>query len=330
MQAAKIVVTGGTTYIGRAFVDFALTLPVKSILVYSQDELMIFEMQKRIKDQRVEYMLGNISDKDRLVIAFKNADYVLHADITQEVYSAENNPHPTIDTNIFGTINVIEAAIKRKVKSVLSVSNDKGVAPATTYGCTILAHEHLCIDGNTYNTNNSKFSVIRSGNIWGIEQDAIHAILASIAKDNSVYMTDGEVTRFYTKIVDLCQFIVWAFENMAGGEVFVPKTPSAKLKDLIGAIKKDDTKVTEKHVLRLGEKKHSIHVSEEEARHTFENDRCYIIVPERKWWPHKLHKWAGLSALKDGQIISSDINSKFFTVEQIREIVKSEYKEASH
>ena len=144
-----VLITGGTGSFGKMCVKHLIkNFKLKKIIVLSRDELKQFEMQQQIKDKRVRYFIGDIRDYSRLKFALKDVDYVFHAAALKQVPAAEYNPIECINTNVYGTENLIKAAIECKVKKVLMLSTDKAVNPINLYGATKLCAEKLFINAN--------------------------------------------------------------------------------------------------------------------------------------------------------------------------------------
>src|SRR3989339_1397863 len=164
-----VLVTGGTGSFGENFVKFLLAKSeIKKIIVFSRDELKQFNMQQKLKDNRLRFFIGDVRDLPRLERAFNGVDIVVHAAALKQVPILEYNPFEAVKTNILGSQNVIEAAIDQKVEKVLLVSTDKAVQPINLYGSTKLCAEKLFIAGNSYSADRStRFSVVRYGNVVG-------------------------------------------------------------------------------------------------------------------------------------------------------------------
>ena len=152
LKNKSILITGGTGSFGQQFVlklinEFSL----KKIIIYSRDELKQFEMKNKFNEkqnEKLRFFIGDVRDKDRLSLALKNIDFVIHAAALKQVPSSEYNPFETIKTNILGAQNVIEASIENNVKKVLALSTDKAAAPINLYGATKLASDKLFISAN--------------------------------------------------------------------------------------------------------------------------------------------------------------------------------------
>ena len=149
----SILVTGGTGSFGKEFVKLALKkLKPKKIIIYSRDEWKQSEMQssEEFDHPAVRFFLGDVRDRNRLELAMRNVDYVIHAAALKQVPAAEYNPHEFIKTNVNGATNVVEAALRAGVKKVLALSTDKAVNPVNLYGATKLCSDKVFIAANSY------------------------------------------------------------------------------------------------------------------------------------------------------------------------------------
>jgi len=149
LDGQVVLVSGGTGSFGRTFIRTILKDKPRKVIVLSRDELKQFEMQSEIDDDRVVYFLGDVRDRDRLCLAFRGVDVVVHAAALKQVPALEYNPQEAIKTNILGASNVIDAAIENGVKKIIALSSDKAVNPINLYGATKLAMEKLFIAGNS-------------------------------------------------------------------------------------------------------------------------------------------------------------------------------------
>ena len=198
LNSKSILVTGGTGSFGRTFVKMTLSkYNPKRLVVYSRDEMKQWEMSKLyLKDPRVEFLIGDVRDRDRLTRAVDGIDFLVHAAATKIVMAAEYNPFECIKTNILGAMNIIDACIEGGVKHVVALSTDKASSPANLYGATKLASDKLFVAANSYAcSHDTHFSVVRYGNVMGSRGSVIPLFL-SIPQGNAIPITDIRMTRF--------------------------------------------------------------------------------------------------------------------------------------
>lgn len=279
-----ILVTGGTGSFGQKFVQTLLTQTRASrVIVFSRDELKQSQMEANIPDPegRLRFFLGDVRDVQRLQRAFRNVEYVVHAAALKQVPILEYNPSEAIQTNIMGTQNVITAAIDQHVKKVVLVSTDKAANPANLYGATKLCAERLMIASNAYaGADGPKLSIVRYGNVVG-SRGSIVKIIEEQKKMGEVTLTHEDMTRFWITLDQGIALVLTALERSHGGEIFVPKIPSMKIKDFITALAPDAR--LRIIGIRPGEKLHEVLVTPEEARHTKEYDAYFVVLPEKRW-----------------------------------------------
>ena len=315
-----ILITGGTGSFGKKFTKIALEeKQPKKIIIFSRDELKQHEMRVHGYDHAsLRYFIGDVRDRERLVRAMHGVDIVVHAAALKQVPTCEYNPMEAIKTNIMGTANVVEAALDAGVKKVMTISTDKAVSPVNLYGATKLAAEKLTVQSNAYAAGTAtRYSCVRYGNVVGSRGSVVPLFLKQRA-NGTVTITDERMTRFWLSLEQGVRFVISCIEQMEGGEVFVPKIPSTKVVDLAQAIA--PSAKLEIIGIRPGEKLHELLISQDEARHTIELDRMYVIQPAEAIWFGYSWKDKG-KILSDGYHYSSSNNSEWLDVEGIKEFV---------
>lgn len=276
----SILITGGTGSFGRKFIQTVLDrYEPRRVIVFSRDELKQFEMSQQINDDRMRYFIGDIRDAARLTMAMEGVDIVVHAAALKQVPALEYNPSEAIKTNIIGTENVLTAALARGVDRVIALSTDKAAAPINLYGATKLAGDKLVIAANNIRGKSQcKFSVVRYGNVIGSRGSVMpffQKLVAEGAKELPI--TDPTMTRFLITLQHGVDFVLDALQRMQGGELFVPKIPSADLTTIANAIGPGLA-----HSIvgaRPGEKKHELMCPLDLAASTYEFDQFYLIKP---------------------------------------------------
>ena len=315
---SSILITGGTGSFGHTFVPMVLEkYNPRRLVIYSRDEMKQWEMAKLFEnDDRVRFFIGDVRDKDRLVRALKGIDYVVHAAATKIVPTAEYNPFECVKTNVFGAMNLIDACIDQGVKRVVALSTDKASSPANLYGATKLTSDKLFIAGNSYSgDSNTRFSVVRYGNVMGSRGSVIPFFMTLIDK-GVLPITDDKMTRFMITLEDGIELVWHAFEDMVGGEIYVKKIPSMKVTDVALAIAPDA-----RHDIvgiRPGEKLHEQMIGSEDTLHTYEYPDHYKILPAINNWssdPYRIKD--GVKVMEDFNY-SSDNNSDWMSIDTLR------------
>ena len=309
----NILITGGTGSFGQAFVKLTLQkYKPKKLIVYSRDESKQWDMLKKFENfKNLRFIIGDVRDENNLNNSMKDIDYVVHAAATKIVPTAETNPYECIKTNIIGSMNVIMAAKNNNVKKVVALSTDKACNPVNLYGSTKLAADKLFIAGNNFDKKTqTKFSIVRYGNVIGSRGSAIPFFKEQIRKGN-ITITDFRMTRFLLSLKDCVDFTWLAFSNMYGGEIFVKKIPSIKIKDLADSVNIDKKKYRIIGI-RPGEKIHEEMISKDDAPYTYDMKTYYKIIPTINN-NYKYYNFKKTQKVKNEFNYISNVNNKWVT-----------------
>lgn len=323
LTGSDILVTGGTGSFGRTFVRHALEhLDPRRIIVFSRDELKQWEVRQSFGDDpRLRFFLGDVRDRARLERAMHKVDYVVHAAALKQVDTAEYNPWEFVQTNVVGSQNVIEASIDCGVKRVVALSTDKASSPINLYGATKLTADKLFINGNHYAAAyDTRFSVVRYGNVMGSRGSIIPKFRALHAAGQSLPITDLRCTRFLITLPEAVEFVVDSFDLMTGGELYVPRIPSMKVTDLAEAIAPGAA--MHDIGLRPGEKLHEEMISPEEGRRAVSVGDRYVLQPDLASWGYQPPP--GSAAVPAGFHYASDTNDQWYSIDEIRKILESD------
>jgi UDP-N-acetylglucosamine 4,6-dehydratase len=278
LEGKTILITGGTGSFGRNFAAHILANSrLKKLIIFSRDELKQSQMQAEMSDDRLRFFIGDVRDLARLERAFSGVDIVVHAAALKQVPALEYNPFEAVKTNILGSQNVIEAAIDQGVEKVVLVSTDKAAMPVNLYGSTKLCAEKLFIAGNSYSAGKTCFSAVRYGNVVGSRGSIVEKLILN-KNAHTVQITEEKMTRFWIDLDQAFQIVLFAIENMEGGEIFIPKAAAMKLTELFDILAPN----AKRHVIgiRPGEKTHEVLLTREEARHAVELKDYFVILPE--------------------------------------------------
>lgn len=208
---------------------------VRSVRVVSRDEAKHAQMAAQFRDGRIRYLIGDVRDRDRLLLAFDGADVVINAAALKRIDACQRDPREAIRTNVYGADNVLHAARERGVERCLQVSTDKVPASVSTYGSTKALSEALFVDANCYAPGRMKTAVVRYGNVTG-SRGSLVPMLLELRDSGEVPLTDPQMTRYWMTMGQAVELVVSAVENMEGGETVVPKLPSVWVTDIITAI----------------------------------------------------------------------------------------------
>jgi len=323
-----ILITGGTGSFGKKYTKTLLErYQPKKIIIFSRDELKQFEMQQTFNDDCMRYFIGDVRDQERLEQAMKGVDFVIHAAALKQVPAAEYNPMECIKTNIHGAENVIKAAINNNVNKVMALSTDKAANPINLYGATKLASDKLFVAANNMAGGHpTRFSVVRYGNVVGSRGSVVPFFKKLISDGvNSLPITHPEMTRFWITLQSGVDFVLKNFERMHGGEIFIPKIPSARIIDLATSLASElDQKVVG---IRPGEKLHEIMCPADDSHLTIEFDDHYVISPTitfigsiNDFRTNAIGEKG--KSVEQGFEYNSGTNPSFLTIEELKEYDK--------
>jgi UDP-N-acetylglucosamine 4,6-dehydratase len=315
LTGKTLLVTGGTGSFGSTFLRVVLErFDVAAIRIFSRDELKQYELERTLRDNRLRMLLGDVRDRDRLRVATRGVDVIVHAAALKQVPACEYNPFEAVQTNVLGAQNVTSAAIDNDVPLTISLSTDKAVNPANLYGATKLCAEKIVAQADVYAGGGpSRFASVRYGNVVG-SRGSVIPIFKQQAPSGTLTITDERMTRFWITLEQAVEFVLTSMSLVEGGETFVPKIPSMRIVDLAHALAPD----AELHVtgIRPGEKLHEVLLTEDEARESYDLGDRYMIMPAR---PTREHHPGG-ETLPDGFRYSSDTNEHWLTTEELLEM----------
>lgn len=321
-----ILITGGTGSFGHHFVDYVLENyhPAK-IIIYSRDEYKQFVMNNEYSQYRdiLRFFIGDVRDEDRMQMAMRGVDYVIHAAALKQVPACEYNPNEAIKTNVMGAMNVINASLKAGVKKVIALSTDKAVNPINLYGGTKLVSDKLFTAANAYSGGDgTTFAVVRYGNVAGSRGSVIPFFQKILDEGGTeLPITDYRMTRFWISLEEGVRLVIKALNEARGGETFISKIPSFKIVDLAQAMLPGC--VMPEVGIREGEKLHEIMVTREDSMHTYEYEKHYIVYPNYDWWSKK-DVLPGGKKVEDGFEYSSGTNTEWLSAEDIKKLLKTD------
>jgi UDP-N-acetylglucosamine 4,6-dehydratase len=323
-----ILITGGTGSFGKKYTETILKrYKPKKIIIFSRDELKQYEMAQQFTDESMRYFIGDVRDLERLKMAMKGVDYVIHAAALKHVPIAEYNPMEAIKTNIHGAENVIQASLYNNVEKVIALSTDKAANPVNLYGATKLASDKLFVAGNNLRgTKQTTFAVVRYGNVVGSRGSVVPFFKKLISEGaNELPITDVKMTRFLITLQDGVDFVLKNFERMKGGEIFIPKIPSMKMTELANALAPN---LEQKIIgIRPGEKLHEIMCPADDSHLTLEFHDHFVIQPTITFYSltndySKNNLGEEGKAVEQGFEYNSGNNTEWLSHEEFLEMVK--------
>jgi UDP-N-acetylglucosamine 4,6-dehydratase len=327
LNDASVLVTGGTGSFGQRFVSTVLErYRPRRLAIYSRDELKQYEMAQIFPPSKypgIRFFIGDVRDGERLEMAMRGIDLVVHAAALKHVPTAEYNPFECLHTNVLGAENVVRAAIRARVKKVIALSTDKAASPINLYGASKLASDKIFIAANNLSgTEMTRFSVVRYGNVAGSRGSVLPFFRKMIAEGaDHLPVTDPRMTRFWITLQQGVDFVLSSLAAMRGGEIFVPKIPSCSIVDLARALA---PKMPTKNVgIRPGEKLHELMITVDDARNTVELADRYVIEPAFAWWTRQSYRDVSKPVAEDFAY-ASNTNTQMLGVEDMREFLSQD------
>jgi len=269
----------------------------------------------------IRFFIGDVRDVDRLELAMRDIDIVVHAAALKQVPAAEYNPMECIRTNVNGAENVVTAALRCSVQKVIALSTDKAASPINLYGASKLASDKIFIAANNLSGDiGTRYSVVRYGNVIG-SRGSVVPFFQKLVREGSkeIPITDPRMTRFWITVDKGVEFVLSSLQLMQGGEIFVPKIPSMTVADLANAIAPGlEHKIIG---IRPGEKLHETMITPDDARHTIELEDRYVIQPDISFWRTGQGEFENSAPVAQGFYYSSDNNAEWLDADGIRDLL---------
>jgi len=232
-----LLITGGTGSFGNAVLNRFLNTGIKEIRIFSRDEKKQDDMRNQLKNEKLKFYIGDVRDYNSIERAMHGVDYVFHAAALKQVPSCEFFPIEATKTNVFGTQNVIEAAVANKVKKVICLSTDKAAYPINAMGISKALMEKVAIAASRNIVGDTTVCLTRYGNVMGSRGSVIPLFLKQIKNGDPITITDPNMTRFMMSLEEAVELVLFAFENGNQGDLFVNKAPAGTIGDLALALK---------------------------------------------------------------------------------------------
>lgn len=324
LKNATLCITGGTGSFGHEIMSFFLNSDIKEIRIISRDEKKQDDMRKRFENKKLKFFIGDVRDKESIKNAINGSDYIFHAAALKQVPSCEFFPMEAVKTNIIGTDNVLDCAIKFRVKSVVCLSTDKSVYPINAMGISKALMEKVII-ARSRESSETIICATRYGNVMGSRGSVIPLFIKQITESEPITITNPKMTRFMMSLTEAVHLVLYAFENGKSGDIFVQKSPAATIDTLAKAILKMHNKPNHKIKNigdRHGEKLYESLVSKEEMFFATDLGQYYRISPDSR----DLNYNSFISEGKD-TLLSEEYNShntERLDIDQTYELLKSQ------
>jgi UDP-N-acetylglucosamine 4,6-dehydratase/5-epimerase len=282
LNGKSVFITGGTGTWGQEFTRQLLAMGVKRIRVFSRGEYRQVEMRRAFQRHgNISYMIGDVRDATRLNEATRGYDVIVHLAALKHVPVVEENPREALLTNIIGTQNVIDAAIRNGIERCLYVSSDKAVDPLNFYGVSKLAAERMVVMANQ-DCDRTRFITYRAGNVMGSAGSVVPIFQETLINHNSIKITDFSMTRFFIAKGDVVRLACESLVNAIGGEIFIPAMKATTLRMLaeimIKRLAQGDPKI-ECIGIRPGEKIHEQLISRDECGRAKQLGDLWVVLP---------------------------------------------------
>lgn len=278
-----LLITGGTGSFGNAVLRRFLHTDVKEIRVFSRDEKKQEDMRIDLGSEKVRFYIGDVRNYDSIYQALDGVDFVFHAAALKQVPSCEFYPMEAVRTNIIGTENVLNAALARSVKKVITLSTDKAVYPINAMGISKAMMEKLMVaKARMAGLGATVFSGTRYGNVMASRGSVIPLFIKQIREGKPLTVTDPNMTRFLMSLDDAVDLVIYAFNNARQGDIFVQKAPASTIKDLAQAVRELFNAENEIRVIgtRHGEKLYETLLTREELVKAEDMGEYYRILPD--------------------------------------------------
>lgn len=281
-----LLITGGTGSFGKAVLHRFLDTDIKEIRIFSRDELKQDDMRKNYANPKLKFYLGDVRDTNSIDDAMRGVDFVFHAAALKQVPSCEFYPMQAVKTNVVGTENMLNSAIKAKVKKVIVLSTDKAVYPINAMGVSKAMMEKVVVaKARNLNSEDITICCTRYGNVMASRGSVIPLFIDQIRNGKEITVTDPEMTRFMMSLDDAVELVIFAFENARNGDVFVQKAPAATVELLANTLKNLLNKPD--HIIksigtRHGEKLYETLLTREEMVSAVDMEGYYRIPADKR------------------------------------------------
>lgn len=324
LSGRRVLVTGGTGSFGRAFAAHVLEhQDPERLIIFSRDELKQYEMAQEFPESRhpaIRYFIGDVRDIDRLEMAMRDIEIVIHAAALKHVPAAEYNPFECIHTNVLGAENLVKAALRTGVERVLALSTDKAVNPANLYGASKLASDKIFVAANRLaGIGRTRFAIVRYGNVVGSRGSVVPLFQKLLANGtDTLPVTDDRMTRFWITLPQAVNFVMSSLAMMGAGETFIPRIPSMRIVDLARALAPEAE--LDLIGIRPGEKLHEALITEDDALTTLDLDDRYVIAPRFFAWHERWEAHRDARVAEDFRY-TSDLNDEWLDIEDLHDVL---------
>lgn len=316
-----LLITGGTGSFGNAVMRRFLNTEIGEIRIFSRDEKKQDDMRKFYNNQKIKFFIGDVRDRASIRDALYDVDYIFHAAALKQVPSCEFFPMEAVKTNVFGTDNVLTAAIDYEVKKVICLSTDKAAYPINAMGISKAMMEKVFVaKAKTVNPDKTLICGTRYGNVMASRGSVIPLFIEQIKKGQPLTVTDPNMTRFLMSLEEAVELVVFAFQNAEAGDIMVQKAPASTIEDLAQAIKELFEAKNEVKIIgtRHGEKLYETLLTKEESMVAEDMGGFYRVPSDKRDLNYDKYFSEGKKELASQEEYNSD-NTQILNIEEIKE-----------
>ena len=281
-----LMITGGTGSFGSTMLTHFLPSAIGEVRIVSRDEKKQEDQRLRFNDRRIKYYIADVRDARTIETITRGVDFIYHAAALKQVPSCEFHPMEAVATNVIGTSNVLDAAIRTGVKRVVCLSTDKAVYPINAMGMSKALMEKVMISkARIAEGSGTVITGTRYGNVLASRGSVLPLFMDQVRRGQPITVTDPEMTRFVMTLDEAIRLCLHAFDHGANGELFVQKAPAVTLDRLVRAIlavmDRPDHPVTIIGT-RHGEKQYETLLSREEMAVAEDLGDYYRVPPDNR------------------------------------------------
>jgi UDP-glucose 4-epimerase len=328
LKSSVVTITGGTGSFGSTMVKGLIKQDVAEIRIFSRDENKQDSMRNSIKDERVRFFIGDVRDASSVENVMKGTEYVFHAAALKQVPSCEFFPMQASMTNVTGSSNVLDAAIKAGVKSIVCLSTDKSVYPINAMGISkAMMEKFMVAKSRIVEKNKTILCATRYGNVMASRGSVIPLLIEQLKSGKPLTITDPKMTRFLMSLEDSVELVLHAFEHAHQGDIFVQKSPASTVQDLAFALKDlfDRDNQTQIIGTRHGEKLYETLISREEMVRAEDMGKYYRISADGRDLNYAQYFDEGEQKISDQTDYTSH-NTNQLTIDEVKKmLMKLEY-----
>ena len=290
-NGATLMITGGTGSFGHTVLKHFLTSDIGQIRIFSRDEKkqddMRHDLQAKYPDHaaKVKFYVGDVRDPRSVADAMHGVDYIFHAAALKQVPSCEFFPLEAVKTNVFGTDNMLTAAIEAGVRSVICLSTDKAAYPVNAMGTSKAMMEKVAV-AKARTTKHTKICCTRYGNVLCSRGSVVPLWIDQIRKGEPITITEPTMTRFVMSLEEAVDLVLFAFDHGESGDILVQKAPACTIDTLARATKAlfdRSDKIPVKVIgIRHGEKMYETLLTNEECAHAIDLGNFYRVPADQR------------------------------------------------